>query len=314
MFARAITWIADRGPLAVAASIFVALAVPQLAELVRPLLPVSVFCLLTVAMIRIDLDVARQHLRNPRLMLIGLVWMMVAIPIIMGVLIALIGVPPAIALGLILLGTAPATVSSPAMSQLLKLDGTFSLAMLLVAMVVTPFTVPALTEFILDADLAISTSELAVRLTALIGGSAVTAFIARKLIKAEPRARAEPVFDCANVAFMALFAVSAMDGVTHALLTDTAHTLGLIGFAFALNLGMLAVTAALFWRAGPVHALTIGFSCANRNMALAISALAGHVDPDTWIFFAVVQFPIYITPLILKPITKRLLGPNAMRQ
>jgi hypothetical protein len=111
------------------------------------------------------------------------------------------------------------------------------------------------------------------------------------------------------VALMALFAMSAMDGVTDAFVADPVRSSALLALAFALNLGLLAVTAGLFWRAaGPRRAMTIGFAAGNRNMALAISALAGHVDPDTWLFFALVQFPIYITPVMLKPVTTRILA------
>jgi BASS family bile acid:Na+ symporter len=309
MMGRVLNWIAERGPLAVAASIFVALAFPGLAAVVRPVLPVSVFCMLTIALIRTDTRMTRDHVFRPRLILLGVAWAMIALPALFALSFAVFEPSPPVALGLILLATAPATVSSPAMAQLLRLDGSFALAALLVASVLTPFTVPAITEFVLDADLAITTGELALRLVVLIGGAAACAFVLRRGLGERRRRAAEPAFDVMNVGLMALFATAAMDGVTDAFVSDPGRTLMFLGLAFALNLGALAVTAALFWRAaGPRRAMTIGFGTANRNMALSISALAGHVHPDTWLFFALVQFPIYLTPVMLKPITRRILA------
>ena len=64
----------------------------------------------------------------------------------------------------------------------------------------------------------------------------------------------------------------------------------------------------LFWKWGPTTAATFGFSNGNRNMALVLGALAGNVPPDTWLFFAVAQFPIYLLPMALKPVYERLLA------
>ena len=72
----------------------------------------------------------------------------------------------------------------------------------------------------------------------------------------------------------------------------------------------LALSTLLFWWSGRVLASTVGFSNGNRNMALVLGALAGNVPEHTWLFFAVAQFPIYITPMLLKPVYARLLdGP-----
>ncbi len=308
MAVQLLAWVGARGAWILAASIFVGLALPQLAELVRPLFPVSVFCLLTIAMVRIDTGDALKEARTSRSMILGIAWAMLAVPVLFWIAFSIAKPGPEYALALILLATAPSTVSSPAMSQLLGLNGTLSLAVLLLGMIITPLTVPALTEFILDIELDITIGQLALRLAFLIGGAAIAAWAVRRLLGDARRVSSDLVFDGLNVAFMVLFAVAAMDGVADALWRDPRTILGLTGAAFALNLGLLALTAAIFWRLGASTALTLGFSAGNRNMALAISALATAVPPDTWIFFALVQFPIYITPLLLRPVMRRLLA------
>ena len=80
----------------------------------------------------------------------------------------------------------------------------------------------------------------------------------------------------------------------------------LLAAVFALHLGAHLVTTALFWRAGRTFATSIGFSTGGRNISIAIAALGQSVPPDTWLFFALIQFPIYLLPMVLKPVYQRL--------
>ena len=54
----------------------------------------------------------------------------------------------------------------------------------------------------------------------------------------------------------------------------------------------------------------LGFSAGGRNIALVIGALGASVPEDTWLFFAVLQFPIYCLPAVLKPAYDRMLTPQ----
>ncbi|MGI9415051.1 MAG: sodium:proton symporter [Hyphomicrobiales bacterium] len=306
--ARILTWLGAQGTVVLAGCIFIGLALPGLADFVRPAFPVAVFSLLAIAMIRADVSAARAQLRRPLTGLAALIMMMAVTPLAIAAGFQVFEPTPAIALAMVFWATAPTTVSSPAMCYLLGLDGTFSLALLLAAMIAAPFVVPALTELLTDTELAVSTGALAVRLAILIGGAALVAYFVRRALGPERRGTAAPVFDGLNMVFMILFAVASMDGVTHAFIADPLFVLGLIALTFGLNVGFLALSTALFWWSGRRIASTIGFSNGNRNMALVLGALAGNVPDHTWLFFAVAQFPIYITPLLLKPVYVRLLN------
>ena len=308
MISTALAWLGARGTGLLAGCIFIGLALPDLADFVRPAFPVSVFFLLSIAMIRVDVAAARALLRNPLVGLSALILMMLATPLVISAGFQVIEPAPAMALAMVFWATSPTTVSSPAMCYLLKLDGTFSLALLLASMVAAPFVVPAMTELLTDTKLAVSSFGLAIRLALLIGGAVVLAYAVRRALGPERRAAAAPVFDGLNMVFMILFAVASMDGVTDAFIADPAFILGLVALTFGLNLGFLALSTALFWWSGQRTASTVGFSNGNRNMALAIGALAGNVPEQTWLFFAVAQFPIFMTPLLLKPVYGRLLG------
>ena len=306
MMLSPLRWLGRHGTRLVAGSIFVGLLLPGLAEIARPAFPVAVFSMLTIAMIRMDLPAAKAYATRPGLIVTTTVWMMVVTPVVLVGAAWLFDPAPAIMLALVFWASAPSTVSSPAFSHLLGLNGTLSLSMLLIAMMAAPFIVPGLTELLTEASIEVTTFGLMVRLALLIGGSAIAATIVRSVLNAHRRVEAEPVFDGLNVVFMALFAVAAMDGVTAAFIDRPWHVIGLITLTAVLSVGCLLLSTAVFWRRGRSAAATIGFSNGNRNMSLVLGALAGNVPHDTWIFFAVAQFPIYLMPLMLSPLYRRL--------
>jgi hypothetical protein len=42
-----------------------------------------------------------------------------------------------------------------------------------------------------------------------------------------------------------------------------------------------------------------------RNMGLMLAALGGALPELTWLYFALSQFPIYLSPQMLKPFLRR---------
>jgi BASS family bile acid:Na+ symporter len=43
-----------------------------------------------------------------------------------------------------------------------------------------------------------------------------------------------------------------------------------------------------------------------RNLGLMLAATAGALPPTTWLYFAMTQFPIHLSPYLLTPIARRL--------
>jgi BASS family bile acid:Na+ symporter len=52
--------------------------------------------------------------------------------------------------------------------------------------------------------------------------------------------------------------------------------------------------------------MALGLMVSQRNMGLMLAATDGILPGTTWLYFAFSQFPIYLTPLLLKPIVQRL--------
>ncbi len=306
-----LSWFGSQGTLILPISLFVGLAWADLAALLRPALTPTVFFMLAMLMVRVDVRAAQKHLAAPVIPILGLIWALVLMPLLFAgaIWLGTSLLSAGLVLALIFWASAPPLVSTPALAYLLRLDPALALGFLLVAVAAHPIVTPFFTALFTDGATTISPLELAQRLVLLVGGAAAIAVIVRRLLGVERIHHAGSTFDGLNVVAMAIFAVALMDGIGERLLADPISALGFIAFVMALSLVCIIVTTALFWKAGPQIASTLGFSAGGRNIALVIGALGANVPDDTWMFFAVLQFPIYCLPALLKPVYERLLPP-----
>jgi hypothetical protein len=81
--------------------------------------------------------------------------------------------------------------------------------------------------------------------------------------------------------------------------------LGITALTFALALGMMAATTLLFLPAGRHRAFAIGILAGNRNLGLMMTAVGFAVPDLAWLYFGLAQFPIYLMPMLLKPLARR---------
>lgn len=302
-------WLGAHGTRILPISLFVGLAWADLAALLRPALAPIVFIMLTMLIMRVDMAAARKHLASPLIPTLGLAWTVVAMPVLFAGAIWLGStyLSAGLVLALVFWASSPPLFSTPALAYLLRLDPALALGFLLAAVAVHPVVTPFFTAVFTDGAASVSPIQLAQRLLLLVGGAALIAVVTRKLIGVDRIHQASTSFDGLNVIAMAIFAVALMDGIGARLLADPVYALGFIAFVMALSLVSIAVTTALFWNAGRRMAATLGFSAGGRNIALVIGALGVSVPDDTWLFFAVLQFPIYCLPALLKPVYERIL-------
>jgi BASS family bile acid:Na+ symporter len=184
------------------------------------------------------------------------------------------------------------------------LDVALTLASLIVSTAITPLTASFFTYIYLGTALA-SPVTFGLTLLAIIAGCALAATVIRRIAgDAFIEAQRERIDGMSMIA-MSTFAIAAMDGVVDHFRADPLLVVGLTALAFALALGMIALTALVFLRAGPARAFAIGLIAGNRNIGLMLAA-TGFVVPDlAWLYFALVQFPIYLLPHLLKPLARR---------
>lgn len=306
--AAALAFVGRKGTLLVAASLFVGLAVPDLATVCKPFLGETIVVLLSLAFLRVDPTELRRHFTQPGLVAVATIWVMFVVPAVVGTLFLTVGLDrrmPDLFFILVMQLSAPGLMSSPALAALMGLDAALTLASLVVCTAITPLTASLFSHVFLGSALA-SPYAFGLKLLAIIAGSAAAAAVVRRIAgRAWVEAQREQI-DGLSVLAMFMFAVAAMDGVAAHIYAEPLMVVKLLAFAFALAIGLIAVTALTFLRVGRARALAIGLIAGSRNIGLMLAGI-GFLVPDlSWLYFALAQFPIYMLPHLLKPLARRL--------
>ncbi|HEY6027868.1 MAG TPA: Na+-dependent transporter [Pseudolabrys sp.] len=304
--AAALSLAGRHGTLLAAASIFIGLALPDLAALLKPVLGAVIVAMLMLAFLRVDLSALRRYFTRPGLIAAATVWLMLVAPALIGAIFFYAGVGhalPGLYFMLVLQLAAPGLMSAPAVAALLGLDVALTLAGLIVSVAVAPVSAGLFTHLFLGTALA-SPLALGVHLALIIAGAALGAAVIRGIAGgAFIEAQAQRIDGLSVLMFMT-FAIAAMDGVTAHIVNEPMLVGKLTLLAFALSLGMTAVTTLVFWPAGRARAFAIGLMAGNRNMGLMLAATGFAVSDVAWLYFAVAQFPIYLLPHLMRPLAR----------
>lgn len=302
-------WLGRHGTRAVAVSIFLGLALPQLAASFKPFVPEAIFFLLVLAFLRVDPRALRAYFVQPALIIRATVWIMIVSPAALGTLFLLLGVNtslPGLHVALVLQASAAPIMSAPAFAALMGLDAALSLATLMLCILVTPITAPLFVYAFAGSALSVAPTDLGLKLFGLLGGSALIAWVIRRLAGDAWVERQRQRVDGLNVVTLFVFAVAVMDGVAALFRARPAFVLGLILLCFVIAFGMMAATTLAFARAGRARAFALGLAAANRNMGLMLAAIGGVLPDLTWLYMGLAQFPIYLMPQLLLPLARRL--------
>lgn len=297
---------ARRGGVLLAGCIFVGLAVPPLAAMLRDTLTITVAGLMTLVLLRIDLKQVLAYLRRPLLVAALLAWLLIACPLIVYALVRAAGLDGPLGAALVIMATGCAATSSPAFARLVGLDASVSLVVAVVSTLLVPFTAPPLALGLLGIDLAISVWGLMGRLALIVGLPLVLSLVIRRLVAAPTLGAWSGRIDGTVVLLLVMYGIGVMDGMQAKLLAEPAWVLGGIALAFLGNFGLNALTALAMLPAGRSVALATGLLSGNRNMALYLAVLPAATEPGILLFFALCQFPLFLSPFLLRPVYDRL--------
>ncbi|MGY4502175.1 BASS family bile acid:Na+ symporter [Bradyrhizobium sp. GM24.11] len=290
-----------RGPTLLALGVLLGLVCPALADLVRPLMPATIFVIVLGTLLRVDGEAVVATLRRPSLSVLLPAVVMVGCPLAIGVAGLTLGLAPELALTIMLAVSAPPSSGTAAVARMLGLDAAVPLVVTVLSMVLAPVTVPLLAGWF--GGLEISALELALRLALLIGSAEGVAFLLRRHAAPVLVVRGD-VVDGIIVTALVLFAVATMAGIPAQIAADVpAATLCLV-LAFACNIALQVAGAVLL--PGALHQrLTVGLILGNRNVGLVWSALGAAASPRMALYFAATQFPIYILPRLIEILISR---------
>jgi BASS family bile acid:Na+ symporter len=204
---------------------------------------------------------------------------------------------------------APGIISATTTAGFLRLDASLALLITLFTNFMVPFTLPPLALSLLGLDLHISALDLSLRLAWIVGAASAGALAIRLVLGGERLRASSQTLDGLSVVVLMAFTIPLMDGIVARAAADPLRLLGFIAGSFA---GMLACNAVLALVALPFlerrMALTAGYCSGGRHNALLMAVLPATADPDIFLFIAAVQIPLYVTPALLQPLYRKLLG------
>ncbi len=281
----------------------VPLVVPGLGVALRPWLPAMIMLFLVNAFARVDVSHARRIIARPYGLLCGLGWTVLVIPAVFWLALSLVGrdhLDPGLVLALSLQAAAAPIITMPAVAMVLEIEVTFSVLLLLATMAVQPFAAPFVAPWVAGALVPVDGFLLGRNLLLLIGGSTVLAIALRRLAGLPRLEEYRLEITGANLIGFTLFGLTMFDGVVLRVFTQPQLLLSLSALAFLIALGSIGA-ALVFLRAfGRDNAFMTGFAAGHRNVGLMAAAQSGSLPDLTWLYFALVQLPIYLTPLLLR--------------
>lgn len=299
---HALEWSARRGGALLAVGIFVGLFTPPLAAALRDVVTPVVATLMTLVLLRVDPAQLLATLRRPLLVSALLAWLLLACPLLAWAVARAAGLDGPLGAALVIMATGCAATSSPAFARLVGLDGELSLVVAVLSTLLVPFTAPPLALGLLGVDLAISVGGLMARLALVVGLPLLLSLAIRRVAPEGLLDRWGRAVDGAVVLLVVLYGFGVMDGVLARLLAEPSFVLGGVALAFAGSFGLNAATAMAFAPSGRRAALSAGLLSGNRNMALYLAVLPAATDARVLLFFALCQFPLFLSPFLLRPV------------
>lgn len=304
-----LAWLGRQGTRAIAALVFIGIAIPPLGAVLKPYVTEAVFVLLCISFMRVDVAAMRGYLSRPALVIVATMWSAVVVPLLFGLGGVVSGfdkASPDLFLGLMLQAVASPMMASPALVALMGLDSTLVLITLVTSTALVPLTAPLFAWLFFGSALTLSPVALGLKLLAMLTGAILVAALIRRWVGAEAIVRHRQPIDGINILVLLVFVSAVMGTVAASLWAEPGRVLLLTAFAFAVFAVLLGVTLLVFRKAGQERALALGLMVSQRNMGLMLAATDGALPGLTWLYFALSQFPIYVSPQLLKPLARRL--------
>lgn len=295
------------GRFVLVAGLLAGLALPELATALRPWLSELVLLLLFLTAFRVGLPKALDGLRHARASLAVVAAYQLALPLICISLFALFGLaqsPVAIALTLML--AAPSATGSPNMSVMLGHAPEPAFRLLILGTLILPITIIPI--FWLSPALGSLPDALdaAWRLCLSISAAIALAFGLRALLRPNMRPNEVSALDGVTSLALAVIVIGLMSAVAPALKAEPWALVGWMLVAFGANIGLQVLAYATLRRSKlRDSAAPIALVAGNRNVALFLVASSATQAEEFLIFLGCYQFPMYLTPLIMRPLFAR---------
>jgi ACR3 family arsenite transporter len=294
---------ARHGRLVLIAGLVVGILFPGLAGMVRGVLPELVACMLGVAALRIGPTAARGSLADIHVSLRLVAAYQLLLPLVLAAVFLTFGLGGTLATAMVLMAAAPSISGSPNLTIMTGHDPAPALRLMIAGVALLPLTVapvfllwPIFGSF---GAIALASGKLLL----LIGCSSAAAFVIRQRFFPKPGVETLGVIDGVSALLMAVLVIGLMSALGPAII----QTPGLVGLtllaAFAINFSLQI--AAFMLTGGRGHERSrVAWSiiAGNRNIALFLVALPAAITDPLLLFIGCYQIPMYLTPILLRPL------------
>ena len=281
------------------AGLLVGLLFPLAAQALRPWLPELVGLLIFVAAVRIgpraafgQIGVLGPTVRTTLVFQLVLPFLAFALTWALG----LWGLPFVVAVVLML--SAPSVTGAPNFTILLGYDPAPAMRLLIVGTALFPITVLPILWLAPGLGSVSDVLLAGFRVFLTIFGATALGFLVRSLLLPNLTSEGSQALDGAGAIALAVTVVGLMSAIGPALASQPLVLAAWLFGVMAVNLG-LQTCAFLLLRRRPA-AVPISVVAGNRNVALFLLALPPHVTDPLLVFIGCYQFPMYLTPVIMR--------------
>ena len=308
---QGLAWLGRQASLLFFFGVFTGVVAPPLASLAKPLLLPAILLPFVVALLKLEPAALARHARRPSLVLGLVAWSLVGAPLLIALVLRPAPFAPDLAALLITTAACAPLMASAALAMLLGLDVALALFVVVPATALVPLTVPPMALWLAGITIDLDLAAFALRLAALVAGSAALALGLRRWLGPARLAAAAPVLDGLAVLGFVVFAIGVMDGFTSTAFDRPAFVLSIVLAVFVLNAGLQTLTALCLWPfVARRTALTAGLVAGNNNIGLVLAAVIDTAPATMLVYVAAAQFPIYLLPIVQRHFYPRLLKPE----
>lgn len=291
----ALIWLGQRGRACLIAGLVAGLALPDVAQALRPWIGPLIALLLVVTGIRVGAKAAFGNLGDLRPTLTRIALFQMALPLAALGLFATTGLltlPLALAVALML--AAPSVTGAPNFAIMVGRDPAPGMRILVLGTALFPLTaLPVLIVLNPGGAGALGALNLSLGLLLAILASVGTGFAIRRLRPTLGSAQA--TLDGIAAVLLAIVVVGLMSAIGPLLRTDPGTLALWLAAALAVNFGLVLATLLATRSKDIATAIYAG----NRNIALFLIVLPEGVAAPLMIFIGCYQIPMYLTPVLL---------------
>lgn len=295
------------GRFVLVAGLLAGLALPAVAQALRPWLSEMVLFLLFLTAFRVGFPAACEGLRRSWSVLGMVLTYQLVLPLLCLGIFTLFGLaqsPVAIALTLML--AAPPLTGSPNLSLLLGHSPEPAFRLLVLGTLLLPLTL--IPVFWFSPALGSLTQALgaALRLGAALGVTIALAFVARAVLRPKMSETEIRGVDGLTILTLAIVVVGLMSAVAPALSTNPSALAGWLFIVLVVNLGLQVIAYLVLNRGGDmVNPAPMAVVAGNRNVALFLVASSATQTDSFLMFLGCYQIPMYLTPFLMRPLLGR---------